>query len=133
MINSWVFTKTLVLGDKFLEVTGNNFEYITQRPYHDKKGVLPDGIVLTLRILEDKMDYGTDKTSGKARPTNRGQNFDAVILNGKTELPLEYGDIVALEQFDSENSFAVGFNLVMRFKGIKRLSRAGGGGNVAQS
>lgn len=132
MINTWKYTKTVVLGNEFLEATGNRFEYVTQRPYHDKKGVLPDGVVLTLRILEDHTDYGVDKNTGKARPTNRGQNFDATILNGKTELPLEFGDVVALE-FDSENSFAVGFEIVMRFKGVKRLARAAGAATNAQS
>ena len=131
MINTFKFTKTLVLGEEFLAATGNRYEYVTQRPYHDKKNILSNGVVLTLRILEDKADYGVDKNTNKARPSNKGQNFDATILNGKTELPLDFGDIVSLEGFDEENSFAVGFDLIMRFKGVKRLSHAGGAANNA--
>lgn len=133
MINTFAHTKTIVQGERFVENTNNHYEYITQRPYHDKKGVLPDGVILTLRILEDNTDYGVDKNTGKPRATNRGQNFDVTILNGRTELPFEFGDIVALEGFDEEHSFAMNFDLVMRFKGAKRLSRAGGTANAAQS
>lgn len=132
MINTWKYTETKVNGELFLANTKNRYEVVTQRPYHDKKGILPDGTVLTLRILEDVSDYGVDKNTGKARPTNRGQNFDVVILCGKTELPLGFGDVVALEDFDFENSFAMNFDLVMRFKGVKRLAHAGGGANAPQ-
>lgn len=133
MINTWKYVEQKVNGELFLKNTCNRFEFVAQRPYHDKRGVLPDGVVLTLRILEDSGDYGTDKTTGRPRPTNRGQNFDATVLNGKTELPLEFGDVVALDQFDAENSYAMGFDLLMRFRGVKRLSRAGGGANAPQS
>lgn len=131
MINTYVFTETRVNGEKFLEWTKNRFEYITQRPFKDKKGKTGDGVTLTLRILQDTGDYGVDKNTGKQRPTNRGQNFEATILNGKTELPLEFGDIVCLEGFDVENSYAIGFDLLMRFHDVKRVAKAGG--NHAQS
>ncbi|MCH5353521.1 MAG: hypothetical protein J1E06_08665 [Acutalibacter sp.] len=129
MINQWFFSKQIVLGEEFLKVTGNRYEFVAQRPYTDAKGKLPNGVILTLRILEDTKDYGIDKKTGVRRLTNRGQNFDATILCDKTELPLEFGDIVALENFDAENSFAVNFDLFLRFKGVKKLSGTGAGGD----
>lgn len=118
MINTFIYTKPQVLGELFLENTNNIFEYICHRPYHDKRGQLPDGVVVTLHILEDHGNYGVDKASGKPRLTNRGQNFNATIL-GVTELDFEQGDHVRLLDFDEENSFAINFDIIMRFRGIE--------------
>ena len=133
MINTWKFTKTVVKGEEFLDFTGNRYEYVTQRPYHDDKGVLPDGVVLTLRILSDTADYGVDKKTQKRRATNRGQNFDATVLCGCRELPFDFGDIVSLEDFDAEHSYALDFNLILRFKGAKLIEKAESEEDVAQS
>lgn len=121
MINSWHYTENRVKGDLFLENTGNVFEYVTQRPYQDKKGKLPNGVTLTLHILEDKGNYGVDKDTGKIRPTNQGQNFDATILCGQLELPFKPGDLVSLDGFDYENSMAIGFDLLFRFHAAKKV------------
>lgn len=121
MINTFVYTENRVKGNIFLENTGNIFEFVAQRPYRDKKGVLPDGVILTLHILQDNGDYGVDKETGAPRATNRGQNFDATILCGKTHLDFKEDDLIALEGFDYEHSMAINFDLLLRFRGAKKV------------
>lgn len=122
MINAWFYTESKVKGDEFLRNTGNRYELVAQRPYTDKKGKLPNGIVGTFHILEDSGDYGIDKNTGKPRSTNKGQNFDATILCGTQYVDIEQGTLVSLEGFDAENSFAIGFDLLLRFKGIRKVN-----------
>lgn len=98
---------------------GNVFGYVTERPYRDKKGILPDGVTVTLNIQKDDGDYGIDKNTGKPRSTNLGQNFDVTILNGKTSTDFKFGDKVSLVDFDQEHSYVMGFDLLLRFKDIK--------------
>lgn len=121
MKGTYIYTKTTVLGEKFLQNTGNKYRVVGQRPYHDKKGELPDGVVLTLLILEDTGDYGVDKNTGKPRENNELVNFDAYVLNGKDYLDLKKGDLVELIDFDEELSFAIGFDLIMRFKDVRKI------------
>lgn len=54
--NSYVFTKTHVLGEKILKTFRNRFKVVTSRPYVDKKGELPDGYTYTFRVLYDDYD-----------------------------------------------------------------------------
>lgn len=115
------FTRTVILADKFLDGTGNRYKVVSVRPYSDKKGVLPDGYVLTLKVLHDAIDYGFDK-DGNKRENNIDQNFDATVLSKHT--PLQKGDYVALKDFDSEHSFAIGFDLILRFKDYEKLDAA---------
>lgn len=121
MFNTFEFVKTLIDWDKMVQYFGNEFNYVAERPYHDKKGKLPDGVVLTLKINKDDGDYGINKDTGKPKPTNRGQNIDVTILNGKISTDLEYDDKVSLVDFDQENSFAIGFDLMLRFKDYKKV------------
>lgn len=122
MINTYIYTKTVIDADKFLSNTGNVYEFVTQRPYKDKKGILPDGIVATLHILQDDGDYGIDKNTGKPKSTNKGQNFDVTILCGATYVDIQQGDHVCLDGFDAEHSFAINYDLLLRFRGIKKVN-----------
>lgn len=120
MINTFVYVQTIIDWTKMEQNFGNVFGYVNERPYRDKKGVLPDGVTVTLNIIKDDGDYGIDKNTGKPRSTNRGQNFDVTILNGKTSTDFQFGDKVSLVGFDPEHSYAVGFDLLLRFKDIKK-------------
>ena len=76
---------------------------VSARPYVDKKGKLPNGVSLTLQVVNDDFDYGVDK-EGKPRENNLFQNFDATVLNDKIDV--KKGDMVRLLGFDAENSYA---------------------------
>ncbi len=120
LINTWVFTRTLIEWEKIEQATGNQYRVVSVRPYTDKKGKLQDGISLTLMVLKDDFDYGVDK-QGNKRESNLFQNFDVTILNRNHSV--KKGDIVSLVDFDSENSFAIGFDLLLRFKELKVIKK----------
>lgn len=118
IINSWVFKRTIIDINKFLTATGNQFKVISSKPYSDKKGKLEDGFTYTLTILKDDLDYGCDK-NGEHRDNNVGQNFDVTILNRNRRAVK--GDIIRLKDFDEENSFALDFSFILRFKDYELL------------
>ena len=122
MINTFVYTRTVIDVDKLLLNTGNCFEFVAQRPYVDKKGKLPNGVVVTLHILQDTGDYGIDKTTGRPRQNNKGQNFDVTVLNGTTSVDIQQGDRVCLEAFDPDNSYVINYELLLRFGNIKKVT-----------
>ncbi|MBQ2884811.1 MAG: hypothetical protein IJE43_13710 [Alphaproteobacteria bacterium] len=80
IINSWNFTRTVIDWEKFSQATHNQYRVVSSRPYVDKKGVLPNGVNLTLQVIKDDFDYGVDK-EGKPRENNLFQNFDVTVLN----------------------------------------------------
>ena len=125
LTNIFIFIKTVILSDVFLKGTGNRYKVVSVRPYSDKKGVLPDGYALTLKVLSDNIDYGHDK-DGNPRENNVDQNFDVTVLAKHT--PLQKGDYVALKDFDEEHSYAIGFDLILRFKNYEKLSSNEGKG-----
>ena len=111
--NSWFFTRTVIEWPIFAQATHNQYLVVSSRPYTDKKGKLPNGVSLTLQVLKDDFDYGVDK-EGRPRENNLYQNFDVTVLNDK--LQVNKGDMVQLVDFDFENSYAIGFDLLLRFK-----------------
>ena len=116
IVNAFMFTNTVIDADKFLNATHNRYLVVSVRPYVDKKGVLPEGFNLTLQVLKDDMDYGIDK-DGKVRENNLYQNFDVTVLSRQVEP--KKGDMIKLSGFDSENSYVIGFDLLMRFRNIE--------------
>ena len=50
IVNSFKFTKTIFESEKFLTATHNQYRVASVRPYTDKKGVLPEGLNLTLTM-----------------------------------------------------------------------------------
>lgn len=113
LINTWFFTKTHILWDVIEKATHNKYDVVSVRQYTDKKHVLPDGYTLTLKVLEDDFNYGTDK-EGNPREDNVCQNFDVTVFNRNRVI--KKGDCIRLLGFDDEHSFAMGFDLVLRFK-----------------
>lgn len=116
IVNSWNFTRTVIDWDKFARATHNQYRVVSSRPYKDKKGVLPDGVSLTLQIIKDDFDYGVDK-NGNPRENNLFQNFDVTVLNNKIDATK--GDMVQLLDFDAEHSYVINFDLLLRFKNAK--------------
>ena len=122
--NTFAFTKTIIDINNFLKNTGNQFRYVSQRPYQSKQDPAKRGVSVTLLVIQDSTDYGEDK-NGRKRETNTFNSFDVTILNGESYLDLKKGDVVSLIGFIEENSFAIGFDLILRFKNIKKLDNDG--------
>lgn len=123
--NSWVYTQTQFNAEKFLKATGNIFQFVTQKPYQAKKNPDEKGTTLTLLITHDEMDYGVDK-KGRKRDNNVLNTFDVTILNGHTEVPFKKGDKVSLVGFIPEKSYVIGFDLLLRFKDVKKVGDQNG-------
>ena len=123
LINTWNFVKTVILWDVIAQATFNQYRVVSARPYVDKKGKLPEGLTLTLMVLKDKHDYGVDK-NGMPRENNVYQNFDATVLNRKHQI--KKGDVIRLLDFDEENSYAIGFDLLLRFRDCEIVQPQGG-------
>lgn len=111
-----MYKKTSFLDDLFKKATHNQYFCVACKPYAHKEGKLPNGKRLTLRILKDDMDYGTDK-QGNVRLNNEGQNFDVTILS--EDVTPQRGDIVALGELDEDNTYCLDFDLILRYKSCK--------------
>ena len=123
--NSWVYTKTTFNDEAFLKATNNTFQFVSQKPYQSKKNPEDKGVIVTLLILHDNTDYGKDK-NGRKRENNVLETFDVTILNGHSELPLKKGDKVSLVGFMPEKSYVIGFDLLLRFRDIKKVGDLNG-------
>ena len=117
--NSWVYIQTQFNAEKFLKATQNIFQVVAQKPYQSKKNPDDKGTSLTLLITHDNMDYGVDK-NGRKRDNNVLNTFDVTILNGKSEVPFKKGDKVSLVGFIPEKSYVIGFDLLLRFRDVKK-------------
>lgn len=122
LTNVWLFTKTSIDWQTIEKATKNQYRIVSVRPYTDKRGDLPDGFTLTLMVLKDDYDYGVDK-NGVPRESNLYRNFDVTILNRKHKL--QKGDIVRLIDFDEEHSYAINFDLLLRFRDCEVLQQQG--------
>lgn len=120
--NGWVFTDTIFKHEEFLNNTGNVFKLVSQKPYISKKNPEDKGVNVSLSILKDITDYGHDKTTGRKREDNTLNSFDVTILNDKQYLDLSKGDYVRLVDFIPEKSFVIGFDFILRFKGIEKVN-----------
>ena len=128
LINTWNFTKTIIDWETIEKATHNQYRVVSVRPYVDKKGLLPEGYTLCLMILKDDYSYGEDK-NGQPRESNLYCTFDVTVLNRKTAL--RKGDLVRLLDFDEEHSFAIGFDLLLRFKDYEVIQNQGSKGSNA--
>lgn len=117
LINTFAYTRTIIDWPKLEKATGNKYRVVASRPYKDKKGMLPDGVTMTLTVLNDTMDYGIGK-DGRPRDNNQFQNFDVTVLR---PVNVKKGDMVELVEFDAEHSYAIGFDLLLRFKDCRVL------------
>lgn len=125
ILNSWFFTKTLFDAELFLKATGNEFLFVSSKPYQSKKTPEDKGVTLTLSIIHDSMDYGVDK-EGRKRDNNVLNTFEATILNGLSDVTFKKGDKVSLVGFMPEKSHVIGFDLLLRFKDVKKAGDSNG-------
>lgn len=121
MQNLWFYTQNTFKAEEFLKATGNTFKVVNVAEYTDKKGKLGEGLKLRLLILKDEAEYGLDK-DGNERQNNVDENFDVYVLSREV-VPVK-GDYVALEDFNSANSFVIGFDAVLRFNSCKIVKKA---------
>jgi len=119
------YQQTVVLGEQFLKDTGNVYRVVSKRPYTDKKGILPNGVILTLQITKDHAVY-EDSEDNMILET-----FDATVLTGSHDVGLIKGDFCELEDFKKEVSFYFNFTYLLRFGGVKKLVIQEGGANNA--
>ncbi|MCT6888425.1 hypothetical protein NX781_07080 [Lactobacillus kullabergensis] len=122
LINTFAFTKTVVDGEKLLKATRNQYRLVAQRPYQSKKTPEDKGVALTLQVIADDMNYGVDKKTGQPRETNLFETFDVTVLSGQNHIPAKKGDYVTLSGFIPEKSFAIGFDLILRFRKVEKLN-----------
>lgn len=118
--NIWKFTSTQFDSETFLKATRNTFQFVSAKSYQSKKNPEDSGFTVTLLIMYDDMDYGADKKTGRKRDNNVLNTFDVTILNGKSEVPFKKGDKVSLVGFMPEKSYVIGFDLLLRFRNIKK-------------
>ena len=126
LTNIWFFIKTIIDWAAIEAATRNQYRIVGIRPYSDKKGKLPDGFSMTLQVMYDDFDYGIDK-NGNPRENNVFQNFDVTVLSRQGLEKAKKGDIIQLFDFDSENSYAINFDMILRFKSAKILQPQGNG------
>ncbi len=117
--NPWAYTRTEFEAQKFLDATGNLYQLVSQRPYCSKKNPDEKGVLATLLITHDDMDYGVDK-NGNKRDNNVLNTFDVTILNGETSIPFRKGEKVSLGNYLPEKSYVIGFDLILRFDSIRK-------------
>lgn len=122
---SYRYIKHVIDAQKLLEDFDNRFLLVSQRKYNGKivdgKVITPEGVTVTVQILTDRSEPVIDKNTGEIMDDNVYETFDATILGASYPLPLKKGDIVSLLNFATDNSYYVDFNLILRFKGIKKV------------
>ena len=110
--NIYMYSYTVFDAQKFLQATRNQYKVVSVRKYVDKKGVLPDGYAVELKVLYDDMDYGVDK-NGEVREDNSEHNFEVYIHSRNPEI--HKGDFIRLLEFDNDHSRVYGFDAILRF------------------
>lgn len=120
--NAWVFTETKFKAEEFLSNTQNMYRLVSQRPYVSKNDPNEKGLTLTLSIIKDATDYGSDKKTGIKRDNNILNTFDVTILNGKEHINVQKGEYVRLIDFVDEKSFVIGFDLILRFRDVEKIN-----------
>jgi len=118
------YQKTTVLGDQFLSDTGNEYRVVSQRSYVDKKGKLPDGIVMTLQITKDNGKYEAGEDNMIL------ETFEAYVLCGSHDVGLKKGDYCALQDFMPDVSYYIDFSYILRFGGVQKIAKTGGASNA---
>ena len=125
LINTYRFTKTVFNWEVFSKATGNKYCVVCYKKYEKQGGKLPNGFTMTLTVLEDNLDYGTEE-DGTPRYNNVNQTFDVTVLSDK--IPVKRGDIIRLHDFDKENSYVIpkkySTNIILRFRSLEILKQA---------
>ena len=104
---------------------GGNYTFVAQRPYKGKpEAGLAPGATVTLQILTDAHDHGTDKTGRPVIITlwrlSPRRLWVAVIRCRCPRRPVQ------LEGFIAEASYYIDYSPILRFRAIKKLQQQGG-------
>ena len=72
--NAFRYVHTEVLGEKFLNDTGNKYLLIGQSPFKGKvdelgETILPEGVKVRLQIMEDNSEPVINKQTGERKKT----------------------------------------------------------------
>ena len=117
--HSYLFTKTIINWPAIEKATHNQYRVVSVRDYVDKKGRFPDGYTMTLMVIKDDYDYGVDR-NGNPRESNLFCNFEVTVFSRSHSV--KKGDYIKLINYDSENSYAIGYDLLLRFKDFEVIN-----------
>lgn len=127
MLNISPYVRTVIDWEAMDKDWGQQYLYVSQRPYKGKpEAGLAPGATVTLQILTDAHDHGTDKT-GRPRDNNTLETFTVTVVDCPYPLPLSKGDRVQLEGFIQEASYYIDYSPILRFREIKKLQQQQGG------
>lgn len=111
------FTETKILANKLLDNFGNEFIFVSARPYPGKvadgETILPAGANITLQVIKDLNPY-KNPTTGEIFD-NSMEQFTVTVVGIDYPLPFKKGQHVRLGKFISEHSYFIDFNLILRF------------------
>ena len=113
MLNASPYIKTLIDWEGMDKDWGGSYTFVNQVVYKGKpeSGLAP-GATVTLQILQDAHDHGTDK-AGRKRNNNALETFTATIVGCTYPLPFVKGDKVKLDGFLPESSYYINYSLMM--------------------
>lgn len=125
MLKFNIYIKNLILIDKFLEDTGNEYTFVSQRPYKGKTDIngntlVESGAVVTLQVRTDKNEPTVDK-NGNTIDNNVMEMFEATIVGVKFPLQLKKGCIVRLDGFLPDISYYINHTPILRFESIEEV------------
>ena len=130
MLNISPYVRTVIDWEAMNRDWGGSYTYVGQRSYKGKpEAGLAPGATITLQILTDAHDHGTDK-SGRPRDNNALETFSVTVVGCSYPLPLSKGDRVQLEGFIPEASYYIDYSPILRFQKIEKVQLQQGGGKV---
>ena len=123
MVNASPYVKTLIDWAGMDKDWGGSYTFVNQVVYKGKpeSGLAP-GATVTLQILQDAHDHGTDK-AGRKRNNNALETFTATIVGCTYPLPFVKGDKVKLDGFLPESSYYINYSLILRFSSIEKVQQ----------
>lgn len=117
------YVKNIVLGDKLLSDLGNCFRVVSQRLYKGKpEANLAAGTVFTLQITQDNSDPIVDKKTGLVKDNNVFETIEVTVVGCEYPAPFQKGDYVSLGGFVEDASYYIDYNLILRFREIKKIA-----------
>lgn len=127
MLNVTPYIHTVIDWDSMARDWGNSFTFVSQSPYRGKpEAGLAAGATVTLQIISDSHDHGTDK-SGRPRDNNALETFTATIVGCPYPLSFHKGDKVTLGGFLPKSSYYINYSLILRFSSIEKAQQSAPG------
>ena len=121
------YVRTVINWDAMNRDWGGSYTFVGQRPYKGKpEAGLAPGATVTLQIMTDAHDHGTDRT-GRPRDNNALETFSVTVVGCSYPLPLSKGDQVQLEGFIPEASYYIDYSPILRFQKIEKVQLQQGG------